>query len=343
MIVGCLVACSSREATQDPAARASAAPAAAVPIDAARVRDVELPALVDAAIGQCEWDAEHGLSERCEAVELLLRHATDEASAVELLERTDDPKRRHLAARILDRRGTAYRTDRGLATRILAVAKSERSSAVIFPLGFAVSRIDLTATGTVDLVRALVTTHPDHIMRGHAIADLIRSNPTPEPAVAIVIEAFRDKNWVVRMFAIADLAESGHAPCELIARTIADEDAVVAETAVRAIRDHAACEGMPAEVIDAVTRRLAAGRLRYDPNVGVVLQKFCQVASTSATDRANAAALGARMVAMKDLADFRASGLYTVFECDPEAGRKLARTVRTDRDLAAAARDILAR
>jgi hypothetical protein len=45
----------------------------------------------------------------------------------------------------------------------------------------------------------------------------------------------------------------------------------------------------------------------------------------------------------RDLANFRASGLYTVFACDPDAGRKVARSVRADRDLADAAKDVLSR
>lgn len=246
-------------------AEAPAAAAASAAATAERAADA-LTSRTQAALG-CDFSGA-AFSRTCEPYRRWLDGldgAASDAHLVELLE-AEDNRRRHLGAAGLLRRGEAYRTDRDLAARVLAVAKGERDPSVSRLLGAVVARLDTKDDETTaTLMQELLSTHPDAALRAGLVGDVlpVQGSDWFEPTRRA---ATSDASADVRLAALSAFwiggAERAGEVCALWADHLGDRDRRIAEKASYLVAFWGHCEGSSYDALLAeAERRAAAGTM----------------------------------------------------------------------------------
>jgi hypothetical protein len=277
----------------------------------------------------CHWDRD-GLTSDCAAA-LEWRDATvgfaggrADPTLVDMLEDRDE-RIRWLGATKLVTSGKAYRTSKPLAERVVAAAEREKSDRLGGPLGEALARVDVQATGTFDRVRAMVVRHELPSLRAALVAHLLRHNGSSAGTYEVTREMVHDADPAVRLAAVnAFWMGGGKRPddtCKVWqAATASDDDDVAAQSSEN-LAHFGQCQAAYPGLLDGEdARRKAAKTTR--PRFASALGYLCLDEKATADQRARATTI-LRAVAELELLQpaVRGAGLEAVLKCDPSGGK----------------------
>lgn len=116
----------------------------------------------------CKW-ASYGFDSSCPAYKTWLESklfdkGAGDGTLVNYLDDGDE-KVRYLGARMLSQKGSVYRQDQAMATRLVDAADKESSKVVTSPLGRAVGNADLARTGLAARVMKMLESHSNAELR----------------------------------------------------------------------------------------------------------------------------------------------------------------------------------
>jgi len=155
----------------------------------------------------CKWSS-YGFDSSCPAFKswnesALFNNGAGDNTLVNYLDDADE-KVRFLGARMLSQKGSAYRKDKALATRVVDAADKETSKVVISPLGRAVGGIDLASVGLIPRVQGLLESHSNADMREALASGTLFTNRDAPGVYDLFVKLARtDKDPKVRKAAAA--------------------------------------------------------------------------------------------------------------------------------------------
>ena len=155
----------------------------------------------------CKW-ASYGFDASCAAFKTwnespLFKNGAGDATLVNYLDDTEE-KVRFLGARMLSQKGSTYRKDKALATRVVGAAEKEASKVVASPMGRAVGNIDLASVGLIPQVQKMIESHSNADMREALASGTLFANREAPGVYDLFVKLARaDKDPKVRKAAAA--------------------------------------------------------------------------------------------------------------------------------------------
>jgi hypothetical protein len=325
---------------------ASARPAGPVP-------DPKVEAMARGVLACKAWESSFDTS--CPAMKAWSEAKADfdegksDAALVALLADGDE-KLRYLAAFKLNQYGRAFKTDRALASAVVAAAEQEKGRFAAYELGAAVGRLRTRETGTFDRVRAIVERRDTGELRRGILSQLLYANGDDDAVFQLAQRAVKDPDPAVALAALTSFwtggASRADATCQLYADNLDNPNDELAAEATNALSWYKRCSSRYDALLDSLDKRVKAGPARLGSTSYVTSARHvCEDPKATDPQRARAAAM-ARTVAQRDYAAWvRSSALDTVVTCDKAGGRAFLAPFKADpeKSVADKAKELLAK
>jgi hypothetical protein len=320
-----LPACGNKGGGDKPAGSATATGSAAA---AAPAVDPKIMTMAKAAAACKSWES-GGFDSSCADFKAWSEAKDDfnegkaDASLVAMLADADE-KIRYLGAYKLNQYGKGFKTDKTMASAVVAAAEKEKARFCGYELGATVGRVAVRDTGTFDRVQAMVKKHDIPDLRRGILANLLYNNGDFDPVYGLTKATVKDADKSVAMSALGAFWTGGSRKadetCQLYFDNINNANDDLAAEATNALAWWGRCSAKFDGLLDSLDKRVKANTVT-SASYASATRHLCEDQKASDAQKKRSAGLARKMAERKEnKAWVRSSALEAVVKCDPGNG-----------------------
>lgn len=232
---------------------------------------------------------------------------------------------RYLAAQALQDSKATYRSDKALASRVIAVAEAETDEQAGGVIGGLVGKIDVDKTGLLEPITKIAKKHNVTRVRRGIVEGILFTNNRSRPTYDFMITMTNDADKDVRLEAVRAFWIGGSLSktetCKMYEAHLSDSEPSISAKSAELMGMSRNCSPNYDALVAAVDRA-SSGPAKKESGFVSGLQKMCEDTEAKPAQRSKAATLAKALVAAKDNQVFvRKWGLRAVLACDPKGGK----------------------
>ncbi|MFO0666381.1 MAG: hypothetical protein U0174_20670 [Polyangiaceae bacterium] len=257
-----------------------------------------------------------------------------DATLINMLE-DEDPRVRYLAALTLDDSKAVYRTDKAMATRVIAAANAETSESVARSMGDIIGRIDVEKTGLLDPIVAMVKKHPLVPLRRAIVSHILFTNNRNRPTFDFMVGMADDPDKDMRREAISAFwiggGLSNSETCKVFEKHVFDSEPDVAAKSSELLGMYHHCVASY-DVLLAAVDKAKDGAAKKESGFAYGIQKMCEDEAAKPAHKSKGAALAKGLTATGNQVFVRKYALRGVMACDPAGGKAFVAKFTKDKE-----------